>query len=78
MEDELKFTDILERYIGELDQVQNPAATIYQLFKDNLLDKIAIRNYCLLLDFDIKLKKNGKDTLSFGVVLSEIRNVVSN
>lgn len=86
MEDELMFTDILDRYIEEIDSVQNPRATIYMLFKDNLLDKVAVRNYCLLLDFDIKLKLNGKamsviyDDLAFSYCISyeSVRKICNN
>lgn len=57
---ELEFIDILDRYIAELDVIHNPRMTVYKLFKDNLLDKVAVRNHCLLLDFEVKLRQNGK------------------
>ena len=56
--DNITYMELIDNYILTFKENQSIKNVVYQLVKDNLIDKKALRNKCIVKDFDIALKQN--------------------
>ena len=56
--DNITFNEIIENYLKEFDTNMSIKDVVYKVVKDNLINKKALRNKCILQDFDILLRHN--------------------
>lgn len=74
--DGINYMDIVENYLKQFQANMNVKDVIYKIVKDNLINKRALRNRCIVQDFDIAFKINSKslttiyDDLAFKYNLS--------
>lgn len=74
--DGITFNDIIENYLNEFEVNMNVKEVVYKVVKDNLINKKALRNKCIVDDFDASFKENNKsiqtmyDDLAFKYNLS--------
>ena len=66
--DNITFNEIIEKYLDEFDTNMSIKEVVYKVVKDNLINKKALRNKCILQDFDEMLKENN----------STMRNIYDN
>ena len=74
--EQINFMDLIESYTKQFNDNISVKEVVYQMAKDNLIDKRGMRNKAILEDYDSMLKANGKsvfdifETLSFKYNLS--------
>lgn len=74
--EQIEFMDLIESYTKQFKDNISVKEVVYQLAKDNLIDKRGMRNKAILKDFEMMLKENGQSmseiqkTLSFKYNLS--------
>ena len=74
--EQIEFMDLIESYTKQFKDNISVKEVVYQLAKDNLIDKREMRNKAILKDFEMMLKENGQSmseiqkTLSFKYNLS--------
>ena len=56
--DNITFNEIIENYLNEFDTNMSIKDVVYKVVKDNLINKKALRNKCIVEDFDKMLRKN--------------------
>lgn len=74
--EQVDYMDLIESYTKQFEDNMSVKDVIYQMAKDNLIDKRQMRNKAILKDYDSMLRANGKtvfdifETLSFKYNLS--------
>ena len=66
--DSITCNEIIENYLNEFDTNMSIKDVVYKVVKDNLINKKALRNKCIVEDFDKMLSKNN----------STMRNIYDN
>lgn len=72
---EVTYTDIIDNYLASFKENMSVKDVVYRVIKDNLIDKKALRNRCIVADFDKAYKKNGKGTYEIYDDLAFIYNI---
>lgn len=73
--EELTYNDIIDSYLATFAENTSVKDVVYKVVKDNLIDKKALRNRCIVADFDKAYKENGKGTLEIYDDLSFTYNI---
>lgn len=61
---EVTYADIINDYLDTFSANMSVKDVVYKVVKDNLINKKAIRDKCIVSDFDAALKRNNCTTLS--------------
>ena len=62
--------DLIESYTKQFKDNMSIKEVVYQLAKDNLIDKRGMRNKAILEDYDSMLKANGQSTIDIFETIS--------
>ena len=81
---EIEFMDLIESYSKQFKDNMSVKDVVYQMAKDNLIDKREMRNKAILKDYADMVKTNGQsvfdicETLSFkyNLSLSMIQEII--
>ena len=74
--EQINFMDLIESYTKQFKDNMSIKEVVYQMAKDNLIDKRGMRNKAILKDYDSMVRANGQsvfdicETLSFKYNLS--------
>ena len=55
---EVTYADIIDDYLATFQANMSVKDVVYKVVKDNLINKKAIRDKCIVSDFDEAIKKN--------------------
>jgi hypothetical protein len=62
--DGITFSGIIDNYLLEFKDNMSIKDVVYKVVKDNLINKKALRNKCIVQDFDAAVKKNSRSIIS--------------
>ena len=68
--EQINFMDLIESYTKQFKDNMSVRDVVYQLAKDNLIDKREMRNKAILEDYDSMLKANGQSTIDIFETIS--------
>jgi len=68
--EQINFMDLIESYTKQFKDNISVKEVVYQLAKDNLIDKRGMRNKAILEDYDSMLKANGQSTIDIFETIS--------
>ena len=68
--EQINFMDLIESYTKQFKDNMSIKEVVYQLAKDNLIDKRGMRNKAILEDYDSMLKANGQSTIDIFETIS--------
>lgn len=60
----ITYNEIIDSYLGEFKSNMSIKDAVYKVVKDNLIDKKALRNRCIVDDFDGAFKLNEQKIIS--------------
>lgn len=61
--EQIDYMDLIESYTKQFNDNMSVKDVIYQMAKDNLIDKRQMRNKAILKDYDSMLRANGQSTI---------------